>query len=315
MPFKRFNFCEITAEFNPYKKFSETYYYRLNRNYTIVDPFNELTYGTNNITHDMSLVFKNDNMGYLESCRHFSRSRIRDDNKKHIIETFWPSIWKSDSKCDVPSDLTFIAEIPTQINMALLFDSLEASLSDEIPDFYKSIFTDKPINYYKTMLKCSIKFIKALNFCIENSADTNDRDYAWYLYMKKGTLEEAQKGDRYRFTSYQSAPVWPKGSNREEFLSTIITDNEPATLFKIIVPKSCKNAALLSEIYNDTKFFKGEVLIAPYSVFTLMERKKAIKDSAFNNVIQLTVKLDVNIFPATDDEQHWMKLDSSLKFV
>ena len=55
--FKRYNSLEVTSEYNPYKKLSDCYYYKLNKNYKLFDMNDDLNWGVQDIVNDLTVIF------------------------------------------------------------------------------------------------------------------------------------------------------------------------------------------------------------------------------------------------------------------
>ena len=132
----------------------------------------------------------------------------------------------------------FIAKIINYLLRAILFDSLQTSLTEEIPDFYKNIFENKPINYYKSVLRTSVKFFLVFNHFIASTGKNYNEAYSVYILAQNTVFQRAKKGDRSRFVAYQTANVAPNDMTMATFYKRLIPEKlKGGTIIKVVVPK------------------------------------------------------------------------------
>jgi hypothetical protein len=293
-PFKDSNIVEITREFNPFKRFSHTYFYRLSKSNSIYDEKFQLAYGIDKIVTELTYIFKKQKEN-LKIVEDFAVEE-RKDNPKAQLEKFCSAVWVGNTSVSVA------------VNKALVVDSLKASLTDDIPEFYQHLYKGKPQNYYKTILKNSMKFIMALNYCISENANANDKRYSVFLYVVDFPFQSAKQGDRFRFTSYQIVSVITPNTSLRTFVEGLIEKDTAGTLIRIVVPNECRTCAIISEMANDPVFSKGEAIITPYALFTYKGEDKKLDIKKSNHVKYIQVELDVHPQPASEDEKHWSDL-------
>ena len=188
-------------------------------------------------------------------------------------------------------------------------------MTQEIPDFYRYLFEGKPINYYRSVLRSSVKLFLSLNHFIYQTGKYYDEVYEAYIFVQNPILRKAEKGDRYRFITYQSAHVVPGDITMDKFYRRLIPEKcKEGTIIKIIIPKKCENCALINEIYGVITYHAREALIPPYAAFTFRGTGRLETNSLdFDGFKQVVVKLDKSKCNLQEDESFWMEKNLDLE--
>lgn len=189
-------------------------------------------------------------------------------------------------------------------------------MANEIPDFYRYVFEGKPINYYRTVLRASVKFLLAFNQSISSAKQYNTECYAAYFVLKDSVLEKAKYGQRFRFVTYQ--PAFVASMNSDMAVSKIYKRLIPhalkeGTVVKVVVPQESENCAILSKMLH-SEFFHDQVVIPPYACFKFKGFQKIETDSDdYKGFKQVVITLDKHKSNFQEDEMYWMKEQADIE--
>ena len=97
--FQRYNCLEVTAEFNPFKKLSDSYYYKLNKNYNLFDNQGKLTFSPTNVIDDFTVIFgKGKETNILNRALRNATNKISKEKEMDIFQLFVTEVWATDCK-------------------------------------------------------------------------------------------------------------------------------------------------------------------------------------------------------------------------